>query len=156
MADQRMTWDHEADKDLLGCIVDELGPSQPQLRGVMERMHAHGHTWTLKAITQHLQKLRKKEGGDGAAGAAGNGTPKTAATPKTPRKRAPAKPKDGTKTPASKGKRKSEAVAKQDDDDDEMDDIPLSSKKLKSEPSVSDNSMDSFIKFDEDDDAGAV
>lgn len=51
MADQRMTWDHDADKALLGCMQDEIVPTQDQLRGVMNRMHAQGYTCTVKAIT---------------------------------------------------------------------------------------------------------
>ncbi|OIW27457.1 hypothetical protein CONLIGDRAFT_431300 [Coniochaeta ligniaria NRRL 30616] len=154
MADQRMTWDHDADKDLLGCMTDELVPTQPQLRGVMERMHSLGHTCTLKAITQHLQKLRKKEGGDGAT--AGATTPKPAATPKTPRKRAPPKPRNGSKTPASKGKRKaSEAVGTDDGNDTDQSPAP-SVKKVKGESAAEDD-MDQFVKFQvDDDDSGAV
>ncbi|KAH8907220.1 hypothetical protein BR93DRAFT_686638 [Coniochaeta sp. PMI_546] len=154
MADQRMTWGHEADKDLLGCMTDELVPTQPQLRGVLERMHSLGHTCTLKAITQHLQKLRKKEGGDGAASSAVT-TPKPAAALKTPRKRAPAKPKNGAKTPATKGKRKaSEAVATDDGNDTDESPAPTI-KKLKGESDV-DNDMDQFVNFENDNDSGAV
>lgn len=54
MADQRMTWDHDADKALLGCITDELAPTQTQLRGVMDRMGTLGHICTVKAITYLL------------------------------------------------------------------------------------------------------
>jgi hypothetical protein len=87
---------------------------------------------------QHLQKLRKKEG-EGAA--SGTATPKAATTPKTPRKRAPAKAKNGTKTPATKGKRKvSESVA---EDDDASDDTPAPAiKKMKNEPAVDDDGME--------------
>lgn len=48
---ERMTWDHRADHDLLTAIMQELQPSQEQLRGVMQRMHGFGYTCTLKAIT---------------------------------------------------------------------------------------------------------
>jgi hypothetical protein len=48
---ERMTWDHKADHDLLSSIVQELAPSQEQLRGVMRRMHELGYSCTLKAIT---------------------------------------------------------------------------------------------------------
>lgn len=83
---------------------------------------------------QHLQKLRKKEGGDGAA--AGSTATKAAPAPKTPRKRAPAKPKNGTKTPASKGKRKAADFAATDDAND-TDESPVpSAKKVKGESSV--------------------
>ncbi|KAJ9165028.1 hypothetical protein NKR19_g809 [Coniochaeta hoffmannii] len=155
-ADQRMTWDHVADKDLLGAICDELAPTQEQVRSVTARMHALGYTCTVKAISQHLQKLRKKEGtqaGDGAS--AGGTTPKAAATPKTPRKRAPAKPKNGVKTPTSKGKRKAtESVAEDDDASDGSQPAPI--KKAKAEPGV-DDAMDQFVKFEGDDyEDGAV
>jgi len=50
-ADQRMTWDHVADKDLLGAICDELAPTQEQVRSVTARMHALGYTCTVKAIS---------------------------------------------------------------------------------------------------------
>jgi len=94
---------------------------------------------TLTSLSrQHLQKLRKKEGtqaGDGAS--AGGTTPKAAATPKTPRKRAPAKPKNGVKTPTSKGKRKAtESVAEDDDASDGSQPAPI--KKAKAEPGVDD------------------
>lgn len=83
---------------------------------------------------QHLQKLRKKEGGDGAA--TGSTAPKAAPAPKTPRKRAPAKPKNGTKTPASKGKRKATEVTAMDDGNDSDESPVPSAKKLKGESSV--------------------
>ena len=51
VADQRMTWDHVADKDLLGALADELAPTQEQVRGVTTRMHALGYTCTVKAIS---------------------------------------------------------------------------------------------------------
>jgi hypothetical protein len=52
---ERMTWDHHADHDLLTAMLQELQPSQDQLRGVMNRMHGFGYTCTLKAITYCLQ-----------------------------------------------------------------------------------------------------
>jgi hypothetical protein len=48
---ERMNWDHHADHDLLTAMMQELQPSQEQLRGVMTRMHAFGYTCTVKAIT---------------------------------------------------------------------------------------------------------
>lgn len=48
---ERMTWDHHADHNLLTAMVQELQPSQEQLRCVMERMHSFGYTCSLKAIT---------------------------------------------------------------------------------------------------------
>jgi len=48
---ERMNWDHKADHDLLTAIMQELQPSQEQLRGVMGRMHVFGYSCTLKAIT---------------------------------------------------------------------------------------------------------
>lgn len=48
---ERMTWDHHADHDLLTAMMQELQPSQEQLRGVMNRMHAFGYSCTVKAIT---------------------------------------------------------------------------------------------------------
>jgi hypothetical protein len=51
MADQRMTWDHAADKDLLGVLIDEVTPTQELLRNVLTRMNTMGYTCTLKAIS---------------------------------------------------------------------------------------------------------
>jgi hypothetical protein len=48
---ERMTWDHHADHDLLTAMMQELQPTQDQLRGVMTRMHSFGYTCTVKAIT---------------------------------------------------------------------------------------------------------
>jgi hypothetical protein len=48
---ERMNWDHHADHDLLTAMMQELQPSQEQLRGVMARMHGFGYTCTVKAIT---------------------------------------------------------------------------------------------------------
>jgi hypothetical protein len=52
-----MNWDHKADHDLLTSMVQELQPSQEQLRGVMNRMHGLGYTCTVKAITYLLPTL---------------------------------------------------------------------------------------------------
>lgn len=54
---ERMTWDHHADHDLLTAIMQELQPTQEQLRGVMTRMHGFGYTCTVKAITYCLLAL---------------------------------------------------------------------------------------------------
>jgi hypothetical protein len=51
---ERMNWDHHADHDLLTAIMQELQPTQEQLRGVMARMHSFGYTCTVKAITYCL------------------------------------------------------------------------------------------------------
>ncbi len=48
---ERMNWDHHADHDLLTAMMQELQPTQDQLRGVMVRMHAFGYNCTVKAIT---------------------------------------------------------------------------------------------------------
>ncbi|KAJ4307038.1 hypothetical protein N0V88_000413 [Collariella sp. IMI 366227] len=109
MAAERMTWDHHADHDLLTAITQELQPSQEQLRAVMGRMHDMGYTCSVKAITQHLQKLRRKEGKDAAdGGSAGPATPKTPAGRK----------RGAKKEPASGSKRKARASAEDDDDED--------------------------------------
>jgi hypothetical protein len=54
---ERMTWDHHADHDLLTAMLQELQPSQDQLRGVMNRMHGFGYTCTLKAITYYCLRI---------------------------------------------------------------------------------------------------
>jgi len=46
-----MTWDHQADHDLLTAFVMTFHPSQEQLRQVMTKMHEFGYTCTVKAIT---------------------------------------------------------------------------------------------------------
>ena len=51
---ERMNWDHRADHDLLTAMMQELQPSQEQLRGVMTNMHGFGYTCTVKAITYCL------------------------------------------------------------------------------------------------------
>lgn len=56
-AGERMSWDHHADHDLLTAMVQELQPTQEQLRGVMVRMHAFGYNCTVKAITYFLPLL---------------------------------------------------------------------------------------------------
>ncbi|KAL2263271.1 hypothetical protein VTK26DRAFT_7536 [Humicola hyalothermophila] len=120
---ERMTWDHRADHDLLTAIMQELQPTQEQLRGVMNRMHSFGYSCTVKAITQHLQKLRRKEGsGPAAANDSGPGTPKTPA-----KKRATPK-KD---TPASGSKRKPAVI--EDDSEDEAKPPVKREKKVKQE-----------------------
>ncbi|KAK4043590.1 hypothetical protein C8A01DRAFT_32320 [Parachaetomium inaequale] len=116
---ERMTWDHHADHDLLTAMMQELQPTQDQLRGVMARMHGFGYTCTVKAITQHLQKLRRKE--DKADG------PSTPVAPKTPGGR---KKTGSVKKEAVSGtKRKPVPLS-----DDEEDVKPVRAKKVKEEP----------------------
>ncbi|KAK3304404.1 uncharacterized protein B0T15DRAFT_494867 [Chaetomium strumarium] len=118
MASERMNWDHHADHDLLTAMMQELQPSQEQLRGVMNRMHGFGYTCTVKAITQHLQKLRRKEGGPGPAAGkddgAGPSTPKS--TPKTPGGRKKNVGAAAKSTPGSAKRKKSAATAESVDD----------------------------------------
>lgn len=51
MTGERMTWDHEADHALLSAIMQELSPTQENLRVIKDRMHTYGYTCTTKAIT---------------------------------------------------------------------------------------------------------
>ncbi|KAK4165039.1 hypothetical protein QBC43DRAFT_288252 [Cladorrhinum sp. PSN259] len=118
----RMTWDHSADHDLLSCLIKVLNPTQDNLRSVMEEMHTLGYTCTVKAITQHLQKLRRKENAGANANDANDGA---AVAPKTPRGRKPGKPA-GT-TGKSTGKRKTA--------DDDSEGTPVK-KRVKKETSV--------------------
>ncbi|KAK4120805.1 hypothetical protein N657DRAFT_683291 [Parathielavia appendiculata] len=134
---ERMTWDLHADHDLLTAMMQELHPTQEQLRGIMARMHGFGYTCTVKAITQHLQKLRRKEekngGGDGAAGPS---------TPKTSGGRKKSVASSVKKEPGSGTKRKPVAVMS----DDEEDMKP--SKKFKDEPvKKEDSGKDSNIAY---------
>ncbi|KAK4214037.1 hypothetical protein QBC37DRAFT_284832 [Rhypophila decipiens] len=112
----RMTWDHKADHDLLTAMTQELQPTQDQLRAVMARMHEMGYGCTVKAITQHLQKLRRKEGG--AANGVNSGNDE-AATPNKKGKRGPAAGAKKEKTP----KRKPTKNAAPKDEDDSEDDL---------------------------------
>ncbi|KAL2160338.1 hypothetical protein VTH06DRAFT_1511 [Thermothelomyces fergusii] len=121
---ERMTWDHRADHDLLTAMMQELQPSQEQLRGVMARMHSFGYTCTVKAITQHLQKLRRKEEKAAGGGANGEGP----STPKTPGGRKKNVATGVKKEPGSASKRKPAAVG-----DEEEDVKPARIKKLKEE-----------------------
>ncbi|KAK4101005.1 hypothetical protein N658DRAFT_486384 [Parathielavia hyrcaniae] len=111
---ERMNWDHHADHDLLTAMMQELQPTQEQLRGIMSRMHGFGYTCTVKAITQHLQKLRRKEDKNGGGGdaSAGPSTPKPAGGG---RKKSVAL--SVKKEPGSGTKRKS-VVAISDDEED--------------------------------------
>ncbi|KAK3320950.1 hypothetical protein B0T19DRAFT_431049 [Cercophora scortea] len=124
----RMTWNHAADHDLLSCLVQHLQPNQDQLRGVVRMMHGLGYPCSLKAITQHLQKLRRKEGAN---------SPKPAAA----KKPAGVKKSAGTGTPR---KRKGKAAPVMDDnadvdDDEEGDEFEgTPSKKAKTEPVIKD------------------
>ncbi|GAB1313053.1 hypothetical protein MFIFM68171_03263 [Madurella fahalii] len=122
---ERMTWDHTADHALLRAFIKEVQPSQDVLRAITGHMHEEGYNCTVKAVSQHLQKLRRKEGnnpGSGNDGAGSSTQASAATTPKTPRKRAPAVKKE----PGSGTKRKATAAASaadpvQIDDDDEED-----------------------------------
>ncbi|EAQ83834.1 predicted protein [Chaetomium globosum CBS 148.51] len=111
---ERMNWDHHADHDLLTAMMQELQPSQEQLRGVMTRMHGFGYTCTVKAITQHLQKLRRKE--DKAGAGAGNSNGEGPATPKTPGGRKKNAGGSVKKEPGSGTKRKPVALLSDDED----------------------------------------
>ncbi|VBB83811.1 Putative protein of unknown function [Podospora comata] len=121
----RMKWDLQANHDLLLCLVQELSPSQDQLRAVMEQMHELGYTCTVKAITQHLQKLRRKDtaANDGPAEGSSANAPETPA--KTRGGKAAAK-----KTPGS-NKRKDQAAAAGDNgtDNEEADPTPAAKKR---------------------------
>ncbi|KAK4250142.1 hypothetical protein C7999DRAFT_12098 [Corynascus novoguineensis] len=126
---ERMTWDHHADHDLLTAIMQELQPSQAQLRSVVARMHSFGYTCTLKAITQHLQKLRRKEEKITSGGRSGDGP----STPKTPGGRKKNTPGGSVKNePGSGTKRKQVALI----DDDSEDSKPVPVKKIKEEAGV--------------------
>ena len=46
-----MTWDHPADRDLLGMMAETLVPSQEQLRSVTTGLNQMGYTCTVKAVT---------------------------------------------------------------------------------------------------------
>ncbi|KXX81206.1 hypothetical protein MMYC01_201378 [Madurella mycetomatis] len=131
---ERMAWDHTADHALLRSFVKEVQLSQEMLRAVTEHMHEEGYTCTVKAVSQHLQKLRRKEGnnpGSGNDGAGGSAPASAATAPKTPRRRAPAAKKE----PGSGTKRKAGAAASAADpvhiDDDEDEDVKPPIKKQK-------------------------
>ncbi|KAK3997121.1 hypothetical protein QBC44DRAFT_398890 [Cladorrhinum sp. PSN332] len=136
IATGRMSWDHAADHDLLSCLVKILNPTQENLRSVMEEMHGLGYTCTVKAITQHLQKLRRK---DHSAGGGNDGSD-GAAVPKTPRGR---KPK-AVKTPATTaGKRKTAAKVDPEDDDSEVEaKAPAKKQRVKKETPVKKEEQD--------------
>ncbi|KAK3946302.1 hypothetical protein QBC46DRAFT_444446 [Diplogelasinospora grovesii] len=152
----RMTWDHHADHDLLTAITQELQPSQEQLRAVMARMHSYGYSCTVKAITQHLQKLRRKEGTGPATNSGGNGSDGGNGTaspaPKTPRGGKKRAPPSASKTPGSAtGKRKGKAAAELSsavalDDDDEEVDFQTPTKKMKKE--IKESKMEDDDEFE--------
>ncbi|KAK1761173.1 hypothetical protein QBC47DRAFT_356283 [Echria macrotheca] len=126
----QMEWDHQADHDLLACITIEQPLTQEVIRSVQAKMTELGYLCSVKAITQHLQKLRRKEI---AGGAAGTGDESASAAPKTPRKRAPA----AKKTPASKRKTpKSEPMIIDDDSEDMETPTKKVKREMKSEPGV--------------------
>ncbi|KAK4155222.1 hypothetical protein C8A00DRAFT_13710 [Chaetomidium leptoderma] len=126
---ERMHWDHHADHDLLTAMMQELQPTQEQLRGVMTRMHGFGYTCTVKAITQHLQKLRRKEEKAGGSGN-GEGAAGPANTPKTPGGRKKNVGGSAKKDPGSAGTKRKPAVLSSDDEEDIK---PAKVKKLKEE-----------------------
>ncbi|KAK4228425.1 hypothetical protein QBC38DRAFT_509014 [Podospora fimiseda] len=111
IANNRMSWDHAADHVLLSCLIKVLNPTQENLRSVMEEMHTLGYTCTIKAITQHLQKLRRKEN---STPANGNG----AGDPATPQKPTRGRKPKGVKTPGTPAAGKRKTPAKADDGDD--------------------------------------
>ncbi len=140
---ERMNWDHRADHDLLTAMMQELQPSQDQLRGVMTKMHGFGYTCTVKAITYcplilprfslrslncfiqvgpanvisliYSQHLQKLRRKDDKAGGVGNAEgAEGASTPKTPGGRK--KNATAKKEPGSGTKRK--PVDLSDDEED--------------------------------------
>ncbi|KAK0626151.1 hypothetical protein B0T14DRAFT_94823 [Immersiella caudata] len=158
----RMTWDATADQTLLCCVIESLNPTGDQLRQIQSKMTDRGYNCSVKAVSQHLQKLRRKEGAGAVSRDSGEGSSSAAATPKTPAGRKRAAPGSaGKKTPTSaRGKKtKSEVVnafmagnnTASALDDEEDDDIDLnggagpSKKKVKREPK-------SKVKVEESDD----
>ncbi|KAL1841418.1 hypothetical protein VTJ49DRAFT_7095 [Mycothermus thermophilus] len=135
MASARMTWDQTADHHLMLALVQELAPGQDQLEGVRLRMHEFGHKCTVKAITQHLQKLRRKDeakkDGDGSA-----------TTPKPGRKRATKKEPGSSTTKRKKG-------AANPEDDDESVETPSKKPKVKKEADIK---QEPDVKEESDDD----
>ncbi|KAK3343897.1 hypothetical protein B0T25DRAFT_572878 [Lasiosphaeria hispida] len=147
-ADTRMTWDHKADHDLLTAMTQEFQPSQEQLRNVMARMHGFGYTCTVKAITQHLQKLRRKDG-TGPAVKNGNGEA-SGSTPKSAKKRA-------APTKKSSAKKTSKFVAEDDSEDLDSPSKRVKYEKVKKEKGVKkeesdEDAKDSVKKEDNSDD----
>ncbi|KAK1779420.1 hypothetical protein QBC45DRAFT_392496 [Copromyces sp. CBS 386.78] len=140
-SETRMTWNHNADKHLIGCVVEEMLPGEDTYRSLAARMHALGYTCTPKAVKQHLQKLRRKEGSSAAAGSDSGATT-------IPSKRKRAAPGSGVKKTPGTGRGK-KAAAKtaplviDSDDDDDVKESP--EKKLKTE------AADSKVKEEYDD-----
>ncbi|KAK4190257.1 hypothetical protein QBC35DRAFT_471888 [Podospora australis] len=121
----RMNWTHTADHDLLTSIVAVTSPSQDELRQVMVKMHELGYTCTVKAISQHLQKLRRKEANaPGDNDAAGSG-------PSTP---APKRAKSGPKGKGGTGKRTKTQQQNDDSEDDSEDQKPAAAKRRRTAP----------------------
>ncbi|EGO56775.1 hypothetical protein NEUTE1DRAFT_123234 [Neurospora tetrasperma FGSC 2508] len=134
VAETRMTWNHNADKHLIGCVVDEIVPGEETYRNLAARMNTLGYGCTPKAVKQHLQKLRRKEGVS-AAVASDSGA--NTSTPTKGRKRAA--PGSGVKKTPGTGRGKKAAAAKtaplviNSDDEDDIKESP--EKKLKTEES---------------------
>ncbi|KAJ4412479.1 hypothetical protein N0V85_003693 [Neurospora sp. IMI 360204] len=134
VSETRMTWNHNADKHLIGCIVEEIVPGEETYRNLAARMHTLGFTCTPKAVKQHLQKLRRKEGVSAAA--AGSDSGANSSTPTKGRKRVA--PGSGVKKTPGTGRGK-KAAAKtaplviNSDDEDDIKESP--EKKLKTEES---------------------
>ncbi|KAL0470504.1 hypothetical protein QR685DRAFT_544174 [Neurospora intermedia] len=134
VAETRMTWNHNADKHLIGCVVDEIVPGEETYRKLAARMNTLGYGCTPKAVKQHLQKLRRKEGVS-AAVASDSGA--NTSTPTKGRKRAA--PGSGVKKTPGTGRGKKAAAAKtaplviNSDDEDDIKESP--EKKLKTEES---------------------
>ncbi|OAA64404.1 hypothetical protein SPI_03051 [Niveomyces insectorum RCEF 264] len=120
MSVNRQAWDATAHLDLLVAVWDTLQPTGEQIRHILERTSEMGYSYTNRALTQHLQKLRRTATD---AGTSAPGTPKTPKTPRTPRT-----PKVKG-TPSKNSKRKS--VKEEIDDGDDAAYSP--SKKVKQE-----------------------
>lgn len=50
VAETRMTWNHNADKHLIGCVVDEIVPGEETYRKLAARMNTLGYGCTPKAV----------------------------------------------------------------------------------------------------------
>ena len=45
-----MSWTHNVDKDMIGCMVEEFVPSEELYRNLTARMNALGYTCTVKSV----------------------------------------------------------------------------------------------------------
>ncbi|KAJ0304107.1 hypothetical protein COL516b_005997 [Colletotrichum fioriniae] len=140
MSRSMIRWTAEIDQQILVAMVKTMVPSTDQYSLVIDELHALGHTMTVSALKQHIQKLQRKElpagdGGEGEASASATpkkagkkaATPKKSGTPATPRKR---------KTPA-KSKAKVEE-ADEEDEEDEQEAPPPKKPCTPSRPSMKD------------------